>query len=156
MSFCTRILLSAWAETDMAIQAYFLDIEALQAPLSVRDVRIVEALNKPYELTITVASAADLNLMQGLDRDAIFSVCPVDQTARTAGLNLAEAIRKPERLYHGIVRSCKRTGRTIDENIYEICIGPRIARLADYIDTRLLQELTVPAAIEKIFGTTWA
>ncbi len=137
----------------MAQQAYFLDINAYQAQLSVCDVCITEQLNKPYELKITVTTASDLNLLQGLDKPALFTVCPVDEQLRAHGGSLADAVGKPERLFHGVVTSCKRIGSTLDENIYEICIGPQLARLANFIDTRLLQNVNVPDAIAKILRT---
>lgn len=137
----------------MSQQAYFLEIKAYQAQLSVRDVCITEQLNKPYELRITVTTTTDLKLLEGLDKQATFTVCPVDEKLRARSNSLTAAVGEPERRFMGVVTSCKRTGSTIDENVYEIRIGPQLARLANFIDTRLLQNLTVPEAITRILKT---
>ncbi len=136
----------------MAIQAYHLSIPSLKSEqgLSVRALDIEEAIGEPYRLTLTVTTPASLDLLQLLDQPAAFTVSPVDAAALADGLPFAEATAAPARRWAGVVRTATRLSFSADETTYEIGVAPRLAKLADVIDTRLYQNVDVPALIEQV------
>ncbi|MBB5190622.1 type VI secretion system secreted protein VgrG [Silvimonas terrae] len=137
----------------MALQNYYLSIPELRLAdrLSVRDLDIIEIIGRPYELTLTVTSSSDIDLLAALDKQATFSVCPVPETqsARLEALLPAQPI-KPERQWGGVIRAISKISQSHDEFVFSIKMAPRLARLADDIDTRLYQNVDAPTLIKSI------
>ncbi|KPC53772.1 Phage-related baseplate assembly protein [Amantichitinum ursilacus] len=137
----------------MAICAYRLDIPQLKLPdsLSVSEVQIKEKIGRPYELTLTVTTASAIDLLDALDKSATFSVLPVPETGmRSAIFKSPGDALKADRTWHGVVREIARVASNREEHTYLIIIAPRLARLADHVDTRLFQEVDAPALIARI------
>lgn len=140
----------------MAISAYRLDIPQLKLPdsLSVSEVQIKEKIGRPYELSLTVTTASDIDLLGALDKSATFSVFPVPETGLRSSIAWpAGAPLKPDRKWSGVVREIARIASNREEHTFVINIAPRLARLADHVDTRLFQEVDAPALIAKILRT---
>ncbi len=140
----------------MSRQQYFLNIPGLKdergqnISFSVRSLNITEALGQLYQLKLTVTSVDAVDLLRVLDQPAVFAVCPVDEEGLAAGLPLTEATLPPARKWHGVIREATRVSFSADETAFEVLMGPRLARLTDVIDTRLYQNLDVPALIAKV------
>jgi len=140
----------------MAIQAYHLSIPGMKGPgglplsLSVRTLDITEAIGQPYRLTLTVTSRAQLDLLALLDRPARFTVSPVNEAALADGMPFAEATRPPVRAWAGVIRRAERLSSSADETVYQLEIAPRLARLADITDSKLYQNLDMPALINQL------
>ena len=140
----------------MAIQAYHLSIPGMKGPgglplsLSVRTLDITEAIGQPYRLTLTVTTRAQLDLLALLDRPARFTVSPVNEAALADGMPFAEATRPPVRAWAGVIRRAERLSSSTDETVYQLEIAPRLARLADVTDSKLYQNLDMPALINQL------
>ncbi|MBB5192798.1 uncharacterized protein involved in type VI secretion and phage assembly [Silvimonas terrae] len=140
----------------MAVQAYHLSLPGLKSEqgnaiqVSVHSLSIEETLGQPYQLTLTVTTPSSLDMLQVLDRSAVFTVCPVDEAALADGLSLTEATGQPVRTWAGVIRSATRVSFSADETLYELIMAPRLARLAEVSDTRLYQNLDVPGLIDKV------
>ncbi|MDQ7989332.1 MAG: type VI secretion system tip protein TssI/VgrG [Candidatus Dactylopiibacterium sp.] len=135
-----------------ALQAYHLHIPALGLPgvLSVRQVRVREALGEPYELTLTVTTPHAVDLLAALNGPGTFTVSPVDALGYAAGLSFEEATLTPLRRWAGVVRQIARVALNADEAVHEITLAARVACLADFTDTRLFQNQTIPDVIRAV------
>ncbi|MFC3624658.1 type VI secretion system Vgr family protein [Vogesella amnigena] len=140
----------------MAIQAYHLSIPGVKGPgglplaLSVRTLDITEAIGQPYRLTLTVTCRSPLDLLALLDRPARFTVSPVNEAALADGMPFAEATRAPVRAWAGVIRQATRLSSSVEESVYQLELAPRLARLADVTDSKLYQNLDIPALINQL------
>ncbi|MFC3626839.1 type VI secretion system Vgr family protein [Vogesella amnigena] len=140
----------------MAIQAYHLSIPGVKGPgglplaLSVRTLDITEAIGQPYRLTLTVTCRSPLDLLALLDRPARFTVSPVNEAALADGMPFAEATRAPVRAWGGVIRQATRLSSSVEESVYQLEVAPRLARLADVTDSKLYQNLDIPALINQL------
>ncbi|WP_159877276.1 type VI secretion system Vgr family protein [Aquitalea denitrificans] len=121
--------------------------------LSVYEFHIEEALDRPYQLTISVTMAErDLALARLIGQPVTFTIAPQLSTPALAIPGLATLQTNPEgeRCWHGVIRHAQRGRSTAEETLYTFEISPRIALLEDGQTTRLFQNATVAQVIEAL------
>jgi type VI secretion system secreted protein VgrG len=121
--------------------------------LSVYEFHIEEALDRPYQLTVSVTMAErDLNLAQLIGLPVAFTIAPQLSTPALAIPGLAALQTNPEgeRCWHGVIRHAQRGRSTAEETLYTFDIGPRVSLLEDGQTTRLFQNTTVAQVIEAV------
>ncbi|WP_051709663.1 type VI secretion system tip protein VgrG [Andreprevotia chitinilytica] len=132
-------------------QRYFLDLPRCTAPLSVQSFAGTEALGQPYSITIHLTSPnAALPLLALLDQPAAFSIRPATALTGIATIDAQFPPVQALRQWHGVVRGFDRVSSSADETTYRVVIEPRLARLANHIDTRLWQNQSLPGVIEQV------
>ncbi|MEM5389222.1 type VI secretion system tip protein VgrG [Paraburkholderia phymatum] len=118
-------------------QAYFLEVAgAAQArALSVVSFEATEKMGEPSEVRIVLTHPQELSRNDYLNRDAVFTIDPVDGMPRK---------------FSGFIERFSKLKTTKDYTSYQIVVKSHLARLAAVTTSQIYQHQTTPQIIEAI------
>ncbi|XKM14298.1 type VI secretion system tip protein VgrG [Orbaceae bacterium ac157xtp] len=129
---------------------YTLQIDGLNAPLSIFSLKGDEALNNPwcYEVEFT-STSKNLEVSQLLSQPASLSFNPDVINEFVNQISSLDVPQAPRTLY-GVVTEFSQLSVNKDEALYRVTLQPRLALLANYTYSAIYQNQSVIAVVEEI------